>query len=116
MPKNIVKNTIQKVIDLGLEVKYNYELGKNLSLNELEKDYDAIFLAYGANITTKMGVEGEELDGVYGGNLLLEYNNHPDYKVKSVAVIGGGNVAMDCARTIKRLGAENAFPPCPARR
>lgn len=107
LPKNIVKNTIQKVIDLGLEVKYNYELGKNLSLNELEKDYDAIFLAYGANITTKMGVEGEELDGVYGGNQLLEYNNHPDYKVKSVAVIGGGNVAMDCARTIKRLGAEN---------
>ena len=63
LPKNIVKNTIQKVIDLGLEVKYNYELGKNLSLNELEKDYDAIFLAYGANITTKMGVEGEEPDG-----------------------------------------------------
>ena len=107
LPKNIVKNTIQKVIDLGLEVKYNYELGKNLSLNELEKDYDAIFLSYGANITTKMGVEGEELDGVYGGNQLLEYNNHPDYKGKSVAVIGGGNVAMDCARTIKRLGAEN---------
>lgn len=107
LPKNIVKNTIQKVIDLGLEVKYNYELGKNLSLNELEKDYDAIFLAYGANITTKMGVEGEELDGVYGGNQLLEYKNHPDYKGKSVAVIGGGNVAMDCARTIKRLGAEN---------
>lgn len=107
LPKNIVKNTIQKVIDLGLEVKYNSELGKNLSLNELEKDYDAIFLAYGANITTKMGVEGEELDGVYGGNQLLEYKNHPDYKGKSVAVIGGGNVAMDCARTIKRLGAEN---------
>ena len=107
LPKNIVKNTIQKVIDLGLEVKYNYELGKNLILNELEKDYDAIFLAYGANITTKMGVEGEELDGVYGGNQLLEYKNHPDYKGKSVAVIGGGNVAMDCARTIKRLGAEN---------
>ena len=107
LPKNIVKNTIQKVIDLGLEVKYNYELGKNLSLNELEKDYDAIFLSYGANITTKMGVEGEELDGVYGGNQLLEYKNHPDYKGKSVAVIGGGNVAMDCARTIKRLGAEN---------
>ena len=107
LPKNIVKNTIQKVIDLGLEVKYNYELGKNLILNELEKDYDAIFLAYGANITTKMGVEGEELDGVYGGNQLLEYKNHPDYKGKRIAVIGGGNVAMDCARTIKRLGAEN---------
>ena len=105
--KNIVKNTIQKIIDLGLEVKYNCELGKNLSLNELEKNFDAIFLAYGANVTTKMGVEGEELKGVYGGNQLLEYKNHPDYRGKKVAVIGGGNVAMDCARTIIRLGAEN---------
>ena len=54
-----------------------------------------------------MGVEGEELKGVYGGNQLLEYKNHPDYRGKKVAVIGGGNVAMDCARTIIRLGAEN---------
>ena len=107
LPKDIVKNTIQKIIDLGLDVKYNFELGKNLSLNELEKNFDAIFLAYGANVTTKMGIEGEELKGVYGGNQLLEYKNHPDYKGKKVAVIGGGNVAMDCARTIKRLGAEN---------
>ncbi len=53
-----------------------------------------------------MGVEGENLQGVYGGNELLEYNLHPDYKGKKVAVIGGGNVAMDCARTIKHLGAE----------
>ena len=107
LPKDIVKKTIQKIIDLGLEVKYNFELGKNLKLQELEKDYDAVFLAYGANITTKMGVDGENLFGVFGGNQLLEYKNHPDYKGKKVAVIGGGNVAMDCARTIKRLNAES---------
>jgi glutamate synthase (NADPH/NADH) small chain len=101
-----VKQTIQKIIDLGLEVKYNKELGKNLDLKEIEKEYDAIFLAFGANITTKMGVEGEELEGVFGGNQLLEYQNHPDYTNKKVAIIGGGNVAMDCARTIKRLGAQ----------
>lgn len=106
LPKEIVKQTIQKIIDLGLEVKYNSELGKNLELKQLEKEYDAIFLSFGANITTKMGVEGEELDGVYGGNQLLEHQNHPDYTNKKVAVIGGGNVAMDCARTIKRLGAQ----------
>ena len=52
-----------------------------------------------------MGIEGEALDGVYGGNTLLEYNLHPDYTDKNVAVIGGGNVAMDCARTINKLGA-----------
>lgn len=106
LPKEIVKQTIQKIIDLGLEVKYNSELGKNLELKQLEEEYDAIFLAFGANITTKMGVEGEELVGVYGGNQLLEHQNHPDYTNKKVAVIGGGNVAMDCARTIKRLGAQ----------
>ena len=53
-----------------------------------------------------MGVEGEKLQGVFGGNELLEYNRHPNYKGMYVAVIGGGNVAMDCARTIKRLGAK----------
>ena len=106
LPKEVVKQTVQKIIDLGLQVKYNQELGKNLSLQQLEKEYDAIFLAFGANITTKMGVPGEELKGVYGGNQLLEYQNHPDYTNKKVAVIGGGNVAMDCARTIKRLGAQ----------
>lgn len=106
LPKEIVKQTIQKVIDLGLEVKYNMELGKDITLQELEKNYDAIFLAFGANITTKMGVEGEELQGVFGGNQLLEHNDHPDYTGKKVGIIGGGNVAMDCARTIKRLGAQ----------
>lgn len=106
LPKEIVKQTIQKIIDLGLEVKYNQELGKDLSLQQLEKEYDAIFFAFGANVTTKMGVEGEDLQGVYGGNQLLEKQCHPDYTNKKVAIIGGGNVAMDCARTIKRLGAQ----------
>jgi len=106
LPKEIVKQTIKKIIDLGLEVKYNHELGRNIELKQLEKEYDAIFLSFGANITTKMGVEGEELQGVYGGNQLLEHQNHPDYINKKVAIIGGGNVAMDCARTIKRLGAQ----------
>ena len=106
LPKQIVKETVQKIIDLELQVKYNQELGKNLTLKQLEKEYDAVFLAFGSNITTKMGVEGEELQGVFGGNQLLEKKNHPDYTDKKVAIIGGGNVAMDCARTIKRLGAQ----------
>ena len=106
LPKNIVKQTIQKIIDMGLQVNYNQVLGRNLSLEQLEEKYDAIFLAFGANITTKMGVDGEELSGVFGGNQLLEKKNHPNYTGKKVAIIGGGNVAMDCARTIKRLGAQ----------
>ncbi len=105
LPKEIVKETVNQVLNLGVNVKYNKELGKNLKLKDLEQEYDAIFLSIGANKSSKMGIEGEGLKGVYGGNELLEYDLHPSYKGKKVAVIGGGNVAMDCARTIKRLGA-----------
>ena len=106
LPKEIVKETINRILELGIEVKYNQILGKTITLDELKKEYDAIFLSVGANKSTKMGVEGEELEGVYGGNELLEEKNYPDFTNKKVAVIGGGNVAMDCSRTIKRLGAK----------
>lgn len=106
LDKNVLDNTINKILDLGIETKYNQELGRNLSMKSLEENYDAIYIAIGANISTKMNVPGEELNGVFGGNELLEKNLHPDYKDKKVAIIGGGNVAMDCARTIKRKGAK----------
>lgn len=106
LPKEKVKQTVDEILNLGIKVKYNMELGKNFKLDDIIDEYDAIFLGIGANKSTKMGVEGEDLPGVYGGNELLEYKSHPDYEGKTVAVIGGGNVAMDCARTIKRLGAK----------
>ena len=106
LPKKKVKQTMDNILELGIEVKYNQELGKNLNLDELQSKYDAIILAIGANISSKMGIEGENLKGVYGGNELLEYNLHPNYEGKTVIVNGGGNVAMDCARTIKKLGAK----------
>lgn len=106
LPKEIVQKSVKKILQLGIRVKYHQELGKNLFLKDLEKQYDAIFLSFGANQSSKMGVKGEELEGVFGGNELLEYKLHPDYKGKTVAIVGGGNVAMDCARTIKRLGAK----------
>ena len=76
---------------------------------ELKKNYDAVFLGIGANVPAKMNIPGEELEGVFGGNTLLENGNHPDYTDKIVAVSGGGNVAMDCARTIKRMGAKKVY-------
>ena len=106
LPKEIVKATVKDILDLGIEVKYNKELGKDFELKDIEDQYDAIFLSIGANVSSKMGVEGEELKGVYGGNELLEYNLHPEYTNKKVIVVGGGNVAMDCARTINKLGAK----------
>ena len=106
LPNDIVKNTIDNILGLRIDVKYKQELGKNITLKELEEKYDAVFLSIGGNVSSKMGIQGEELEGVYGGNELLEHTLHPNYKGKNVAVIGGGNVAMDCARTAKRLGAK----------
>ncbi len=106
LPKEIVENTVKDILDLGIEVKYNQEIEKDFTLKDIENEYDAIFLSIGANCSSKMGVEGEDLEGVYGGNELLEYNLHPDYTGKKVIVTGGGNVAMDCARTINKLGAK----------
>ena len=80
--KDIVQKTVENILNLGIKVKYNNELGKDILIQELEKEYDKIFLAFGANCSSKMGVEGENLTGVYGGNELLEYNSHPDYKEK----------------------------------
>lgn len=107
--KEIVQNTIEKIKQIGVNIVTNTELGKDIKLEELRKSYDAIIIAIGANISCKMGIPGENLEGVYGGNELLEKNNHPSYKGKKVAVIGGGNVAMDSARTIKKLGADKVY-------
>ena len=104
---NIVKDTVQNILDLGVEVKYNQKLGENLKLEYLIENFDYIVLTFGANVSTKMGIKGENLEGVYGGNELLENKNHPDYEGKTVIINGGGNVAMDTARTVKRLGAKN---------
>lgn len=109
LPREILDKTIEKILSLGIEVKYNCSLGKEISLEGLKKEYDAILLAIGANISSKMGIEGEELQGVYGGNELLENNNHPDYKGKTVVVNGGGNTAMDTSRTINRMGAKKVY-------
>ena len=108
LDKNVVENTVKQILDLGVQVKYEMELGKNLKLEELENQFDAIFLCIGANKSGKMGVEGENLKGVFGGNELLEFNTHPNYTGKIVSVIGGGNVAMDCARTIKKLRSKTS--------
>lgn len=105
LEKTTVKNTIQKILDLGVKVVFQAELGKNIFLEDLYEEFDAIFLSFGANTKQEMGIPGENLTGVFSGNELLETKKHPHYENKKVAVIGGGNVAMDAARTIQRLGA-----------
>lgn len=110
LPRDILERTINKITSIpGIKVETNKELGKDFNLQELSNNYDAVFLAIGSNISSKMNIEGEELEGVYGANELLENKVFPDFKDKKVAVIGGGNVAMDAARTIKRLEAKETY-------
>lgn len=109
LPKDLVKKVTDGIIDLGINVEYNKELGKNIYLEDLKKQYDAIFIGIGANISSKMNIPGEELNGVFGGNELLEHNIPIDYTDKTVIVSGGGNVAMDVCRTAKQKGAKKVY-------
>ena len=109
LPREVIEKTVNNILSLGIETKCNQELGKDYSLDEIAKKYDAVYLSFGANVSAKMNIPGEDLNGVFGGNELLETGKHPDYRGKIVAVSGGGNVAMDAARTIKRMGAKKVY-------
>lgn len=110
LSKEILDNWLEKkILNENIDVKTNTELGKDVTLDELKEKYDEIILAFGANISNKMNIPGEDLEFVLGGNELLEYRNMPDFTNKKVAVIGGGNVAMDTSRTIKKLGAKDVY-------
>lgn len=107
LEKEILDKWLKKyILNENVTVVTNLELGKDILIEELKKKYDAIILAIGSNVSCKMNIPGEDKKIVLSGNELLEYRNMPDFKNKSVVVIGGGNVAMDTSRTIKRLGAK----------
>ena len=93
----------------NIEGKIKEQEKTKISIESIASKYDATILAIGANVSSKMNIPGEDLEGVYGGNELLENKNYPDFKGKIVAVSGGGNVAMDTARTVARLGAKKVF-------
>ena len=93
----------------NIEGKLKEQEKTKISIESIASKYDATILAIGANVSSKMNIPGEDLEGVYGGNELLENKNYPDFKGKIVAVSGGGNVAMDTARTVARLGAKKVF-------
>ena len=109
LDKTLLRKVIDNILELGIDVKFNQSLGKDFSLDDLKREYDAVFLGFGANISNKMNIIGEDLNGVYGGNELLELNNHPNYEGKVVVVNGGGNVAIDVARTIKKANAKKVY-------
>ena len=117
LPKDIVKKEVETLKKYGVDIQTNVVIGKTLTVDELFDDgYEAVFIGSGAGLPRFMGISGESLKGVYSANEFLTRSNlmkaykddsqTPIMHAKKVAVVGGGNVAMDAARTALRLGAE----------
>jgi len=121
LPKNIVLKEVEEIEKLGIDLKYNYVIGKIKTIDKLrEQGFKAFFISTGAGLPYFMGMEGENLNGVYSANEFLTRVNlmkaykFPEYDTpinigKKVAVVGAGNVAMDSARCALRLGAEKVY-------
>src|SRR4030042_6894579 len=120
LPKAIVKSEGEYVISLGVEINYDVVVGKTITVQELMNDYDAVFIGTGAGLPNWLNIPGENLDGGYSANEFLTRVNmmkayrFPEYDTpvkigKIVVTFGAGNVAMDCARTALRLGAEKSY-------
>ena len=121
LPKEIVQNEVNGLIARGVKVETDMVIGRVLTIDELINDmgFNAVFIGTGAGLPSFMGIEGEDLSGVYSANeyltrinLMKAYRKEYDTPIKhsrSVAVVGGGNVAMDAARCAKRLGAEHVY-------
>ncbi len=120
LPKSIVQNEIENLKGLGVKVETNVVVGRTIEVDELfGMGYEAIFIGSGAGLPNFMNIPGENLKGVYSANEFLTRVNlmkaylpdsdTPIKNSKNVAIVGGGNVAMDAARCAKRLGAENVY-------
>ena len=122
LPKDIVQKEISNLEKLGVDIETDVIIGRTLTVDELLNDigYDAVYIGSGAGLPNFMGIEGESLNGVYSANEFLTRINlmkgykFPEYDTpvfvgKNVAVLGGGNVAMDAARCAKRMGADNVY-------
>jgi len=120
LPKEIVEIEVRMLEKMGVKLHVNYVIGKTETLDELLERFDAAFIGTGAGLPWFMGIPGEDLIGVYSANEYLTRSNlmkaydFPKYDTptlhgKNVATIGGGNIAMDAARTALRLGAENSY-------
>ncbi|HFN0386898.1 TPA: FAD-dependent oxidoreductase, partial [Vibrio parahaemolyticus] len=111
LPKDILDKEIELMCRNGMQVETNKKLGVDFTLSQLSEDYDAVCLAVGASQAVEMNYSGSDLDGCYlGVDYLKDYVTEQNYVTgKKVAVIGGGNTAIDCARTARRAGADTTL-------
>ena len=110
-PRERLQEDIDCILSTGVEIKYNTKIGESLTIDDLRRQYDAVYVSIGAQSDKKVGIEGEESKNVYSAVDLLGSigsDNPPDFTGKRVVVIGGGNLAMDCVRSSLRLGASEA--------
>ena len=111
-PRERLQEDIDTIISTGVEVRRNTKIGNGegeIPFDQLKKEFDAVYIAIGAHTDKKIGIEGEDSNGVISAVEMLRNigeDNMPDFKDKTVVVVGGGNVAMDCTRSAIRLGAK----------
>ena len=113
LPNDLLQKEVDNITELGVNIHYNKKLGENLNYKELKEKFDAIILAVGSQAGTSIGCEGDTAGNVFSGIDFLKNmeltGEKTDFKGKTVAVIGGGNTAMDCCRTSLRCGAEKVY-------
>jgi formate dehydrogenase major subunit len=113
LPNDIIEKEVEGITGLGVNIHYQKKLGENLSYKELKQDYDATILAIGSQNGTRIGCAGDDAGNIYSGIDFLRNmevtGQRYDFSGKTVAVIGGGNTAMDCCRTALRCGAEKVM-------
>lgn len=109
LPKAILRQEIKAIEDLGVEIKSNTKVGKDITFQQIKDGYDAVYVAVGADKSWQLEIPGEDLEGVFDSiKFLHDVQSGVDVKVgDNVAVVGGGNAAIDAARTAKRSGAKN---------
>lgn len=113
--KDLAKYEIDRILARGLDVKYNTTIGKDISLKDLQNEYKAVYISIGSQNPAKLDVKGADLNGALLGLPFLreaKAGKTPEGFGKNIIVIGGGNVAIDCAKTAKRLGADNVNIVC----
>ena len=109
LPKDRLDEDINAILKTGVEVKYGLKIGEDITIQQLRSEYDAVLITIGASTDKKLGLEGEDADGVISAVQFLRdvgKDEALDLTGKEVAVVGGGNVSMDAVRTAKRLGAK----------
>ena len=110
LPQKVLERDIEHILTTGINVITNVSIGRDVTMEDIQKSYDAVYISIGAHNDKKIGIEGEDAENVVSAVSLLRRiheGNAPDFTGKRICVIGGGNVSMDATRTAKRLGAES---------